>query len=167
MGIFSKKKRGFIQFLNLKFEQDLESESIKSNKTEKYTDYIIDASENFDLFDYAIIRNFEHKKDLSGNSSFNLIMGSHNKSATIDKLTKIVDSIVIEYGKDRNGNGKWTEKDSRQITDFWLGREWIINSKGKSISGSKLDKNCYQINLHFDSENGISLSILGASLLMK
>jgi hypothetical protein len=129
-----------------------------------FTDYEVFISENFMLFDKAIFRIFGSKKDISGATSFNLIFDNSNQPVTMRKIQHLVDTISEVYGKDRNGKSRWTGSDGSSISKYWEGREWIIDIKGNSYSD--FGENCIQINFHYDSGNGVSLSILGANALV-
>jgi hypothetical protein len=107
---------------------------------------------------------FEHKPDLSVNSSFNLLFENTSQSISIEEIKRIVDIISVEYGKDRTGKGKWTKNDENAISTYWEGREWIIDQKGKTYSTNKIGR--IQINLHYSPDEGLDLSVLGANYLL-
>lgn len=165
MGLFSSKpKPNFLDFIGLQINSELEPKLNEGPKENDFTDYFIDIKERFELFNRAIFRIFGHKKDLSGNSSFNLILENDGQSVTINKIKEMVNSISSEYGKDRNGKSNWNQDDENAISTYWEGREWIIDRKGKTYRDYK--KGCIQINLHFNLDEGIDFSILGANQLM-
>jgi hypothetical protein len=165
MGLFSsKQKRNFLDILGLQISPELESRLIEISKEDSFTDYATDIKENFELFDRAVFRIFGHKKDLSGNSSFNLILENNGQSITINKIKEMVDSISNEYGKDRTGKSKWNVDDDKAISTYWEGREWIIDKKGNTYRDFKGD--CIQINLHYNLDEDINFSILGANDLI-
>jgi len=166
MGLFSfKSKKNLFEVIGLQLNSNLESKLEKTNETDSFIDYSVKIKDNFDVFNNATFRFFDKKKDLSGTSSFNIIFESKDMGLTINKIKNIVDTISKEYGKDRRGKGKWTNEDDNSITTYWEGREWIINSKGKTHT--KIKKNCAQINLHFHLDEGIDFAIIGASNLVK
>ena len=165
MGLFSSKpKRNFLDILGLQISPELESRLVEISKEESFTDYAVDIKENFELFGRAIFKFFDHKKNLTGSASFNLILENTGQSLTINKIIKLVDCISAEYGKDRTGKTKWNEEDENTISTYWEGREWIIDKKGNSYSDYK--PHCIQINLHFHLEEGIEFSILSANNLI-
>jgi hypothetical protein len=165
MGLFSSKpKRNFLELLGLNIGSDLESQLVEQSNENDFVDYIADIKENFELFDNAKFRIFGQKKDLSGNTSFNLILENNGSSVTFGKIQEMVNTIASEYGKDRTGKTKWTNEDEDAISSYWEGREWIIDSKGKSFK--EFEIGCIAINLHFDIEEGIDLSVLGANQLI-
>jgi len=165
MGLFSSKpKANFLDIIGLNISTELESRLKENSKEDSYTDYSVDIKENFELFDRAIFRIFSHKPDLSGDSSFNLILENDGQSVTIEKIKRMVDSIASEYGKDRTGKGKWTKNDENTISTYWEGREWIIDQKGKTYSTNKIGR--IQIDFHYRPDEGIDLSVLGANNLL-
>jgi len=165
MGLFSSKpKRNFLDILGLQVNQELQSKLVEASKEDSFTDYSVDIIENFKLFDKAVFRIFSHKPDLSGDSSFNLLLENAGQSVTIEKIQIMVDLISNEYGKDRNGKGKWNDNDDNSISTYWEGREWIVDKKGNTYNDFK--SGCIQINLHFNLDEGIDFSILGASTLI-
>lgn len=165
MGLFSSKpKRNFLDILGLKISPELESRLVEIAKEESFTDYAVDINDNFELFGRAIFRFFDHKKNLSGSTTFNLMLENTGQSLTINKIIEMVDRISTEYGKDRTGKTKWNETDENTISTYWEGREWIIDKKGNIYSDYK--HNCIQINLHFSLTDGIDFSILGANNLI-
>jgi len=161
----SKQKENFLEFLGIQINQELESELLEISVEENYTDYSLDIVENFELFDTVVFRIFNHQRDLSGNSSFNLLFVNLEKSVTFGKIENLINSICNVYGKDRNGKSYWNETDDNTISQYWEGREWILDKNGNSLKNIKSD--CIQINLHFDLEKGIDFSIVGAHLLVK
>ena len=166
MGLFSsKQKRNLLDILGLKINPDLESQLTEQSRENDFIDYVVDIKENFELFDKAVFRIFGQDRDLSGSNTFNLILENDGSTITIEKIKKIVNAISSEYGKDRTGKAKWSAEDENTISNYWEGREWIIDKKGKSFKEFK--KDCVQINLHFELEEGIDFSILGANNLIK
>ena len=166
MGLFSSKpKQNIFEIFDVQLHPELEKNMVEENKTEDYTDFSIGITENFDLFDKAVFRFFGDKPDLSGNTSFNLFFKSESKSFTLEKIKNLVDTLVNQYGKDGNGNSKWTISDENAIATFWEGREWILDIKGRSHKEMTTD--CFHLGIHYDLEGGIDFEILGASILMK
>ena len=166
MGLFSsKQRRNLLDILGLKINANIESQLIEQSRENDFIDYVFNIKENFELFDKAIFRIFGQNKDLSGNTSFNLILENYGSSITFEKIKKIVNAISSEYGKDRTGKAKWSADDENAISNYWEGREWIIDKKGKTFKEFK--KGCVQINLHYEIEEGIDFSILGANNLIK
>jgi len=166
MGLFSSKpKRNLFDILGLKINADLESQLTEQSRENDFIDYIVNIKENFELFDKIIFRIFGEDKDLSGNTSFNLIFENDGSSITFEKIKNIVNAISSEYGKDRTGKAKWSTDDENTISSYWAGREWIIDKQGKSFKEFK--KGRVQINIHFELEEGIDFSILAANNLIK
>lgn len=166
MGLFSSKpKESILKIFGLQFDPELQEKLIEKDKTEDYTDFSIEISERFNLFDKATFRFFSDKPDLTGNTSFNLFFSNDGQSVTLEKIQILVDTLVNEYGKDRTGNSKWTIADENAIGTYWEGREWILDKKGKSFKEIKSDR--FQIGIHYDLEDGIDFEIIGASTLMK
>jgi len=166
MGLFSSKpKENILEIFGLQFNPEIESKMIEENKTEDYTDFSIEISENFNLFDKATFRFFSHEPDLSGNTSFNLFFENDGQSVTLEKIQILVDTLVNVYGKDRTGNSKWTMADENAIGTYWEGREWVLDKKGKSYKEISSDR--FHIGIHYNLEDGIDFEILGASTLMK
>ena len=166
MGLFSSKpKRNLLDIIGFNISLDIEPQLKELSKEIDFVDYVVDIKENFELFDKAVFRFFGSKKDLSGNTSFNLILENDGSSVTFGKIKEMVDVISSEYGKDRTGKAKWSIEDEDAVSVYWEGREWIIDKKGKSYKDFK--SGCIQFNLHFNLEEGISFSILGANQLIK
>ncbi len=162
MGFFtSKQKKKAFQVLEIEMNDKLLSKLVETQKQNGFTDYSVEISEKFKLFDNAIFRSFENTKELTTKTSFNLILENQNQSVTINKVKDLVNSFSSEYGNDRNGKSKWTDEDDKAISTYWQGREWIIDSKGKSQKN--FEKDCCQINFHFNIEEGVNFSILGAN----
>ena len=95
MGLFSSKpKRNLLDIIGLTINPTIESQLTQTSKSDGFTDYACEIQENFKLFDKATFRIFGHQKDLSGNSSFNLILESKGQSVTINKIKEMVNSII-------------------------------------------------------------------------
>ena len=166
MGFFtSKPKKKAFEILEIEITKSFLSKLIETENIHGFTDFSTDISEKFKLFDTAIFRSFENTKELTNKTSFNLILENKIQSITINKVKELVNSFATEYGSDRNGESKWTNEDDNAISTYWTGREWIIDNKGKSqkIFGNE----CCQINIHFNLDEGIDFSILGANLQLK
>ncbi|WP_291104074.1 MULTISPECIES: hypothetical protein [unclassified Flavobacterium] len=162
MGFFtSKPKKKALQILEIEITDSLLSKLVETQKLNGFTDYSIEISEKFKLFDIAIFRSFENTKELTNETSFNLILENKNQSITINKVKELVNSFSAEYGNDRNGKSKWTNEDDKAISTYWEGREWILDSKRKSQK--VFEKDCCQINFHFNLDDGVDFSILGAN----
>ena len=162
MGFFtSKPKKNVFQLLEIELTENFLSNLTEKQKHTNSTDYSAEISERFKLFDIAIFKSFQNTKILTNETSFNLILHNKNQSITINKVIELVNAFSLEFGNDRNGKSKWTNQDDAAISKYWEGREWIINSKGKSQKNFVND--CSQINLHFNIETGVEFSILGAN----
>ncbi len=166
MGLFSfKKKKNVLDILGLTIDSTLENKLTEASVESNFTDFEVNISEKFGLFDKATFRIFGGKKDVSGLTSFNLILENTNQSVTIDKIQNFVDTFSREYGNDRTGKSKWQESEANSLTTYWEGREWILDLKGNNHKDFK--DNCIQVNFHFDTDEGISLSLLGANQIVK
>lgn len=113
------------------------------------------------MFDNAIFRIFGDNKDLSGDATFNLILENKKQTITIKKIVELVNIFSSEYGSDRRGMSKWTDIDSKRVSTYWEGREWIVDATGKSFR--EYQDGCSQINLFFNPKEGIEFSILNAN----
>ena len=151
--------------MGLHITPELESKLIESSREDSFTDFSVDIKENFKLFDRAIFRVFSHKPDLSGDSSFNLILENDGQSVTIEKIQRMVDTITNEYGKDRTGKAKWDVQDDNAISTYWEGRQWILDKKGNTLKDFK--SGCIQINLHFNLDDGIDFFTWANSFVSK
>ena len=162
MGFFtSKPKKKAFQTLEIEMTDNLLSKLVETQKQNGFTDYSIEISEKFKLFDIAIFRSFENTKELTNKTSFNLILENKKQSITINKVKELVNSFSTEYGNDRNGKSKWTDEDDKAISSYWQGREWILDSKNKSQK--VFEKGYCQINFQYNTDEGINFSILGAN----
>lgn len=164
MGLFSKPKRKIFDVLDIQINSDLISRLAEKEKGERFTDYSVAISDNFQLFDVAVFKVFSHDKNLSPDNSFNLILLNTTQTITIKKNIEMVNTLSSVYGNDRRGYSKWTDVDTTRVQTYWEGREWIINKDGKSIR--EFGDGCSQINLFFHLEEGLDFSILGANKLI-
>ena len=157
MGLFSSKpKRNLLDILGFQVNLEMESKLVEISKEIEFTDYEINIEENFKLFDKVIFRIFGHKKDLSGESQFNMLFKNDGQSLTIEKIEELVNAISNEYGKDRNGKSVWHSNDDNDILTYWAGRSWIIDKKGN-----------VHINLNWNIDEGIDFYVLTANRLIK
>lgn len=155
-------KRKILEILGIQITPDLIFRLIETNKNDAFTDYTAEIIENFELFDTAIFRTFDHNKNLNENSAFNLILENKTKEVTVSKIKNLVNTITLEYGKDRRGKLDWTNEDDKGISTYWTGREWIVDKNKNTLE--EFEAGCSQINFSFDFDDGIGLSILGANI---
>ena len=160
-----KTKKNFFDILGLKVNSALEKKLTEVKFESRFTDYSVPISDNFGLFDIATFRIFGGKKDISGQTDFNLILGSINSRTTINKIQNFIDTITKEYGNNRMGNGKWQESEVDSLINYWDGREWILDLKGNNYT--QFQDNCFQVNFSFDMKDGICLAIIGAHQIVK
>jgi len=155
-------KRRVLDILGIHITPDLILGLKETNKNDRFTDYTTEISENFELFDTAIFRTFDHDKNLNESSSFNLILENKTKEVSVSKIKNLVDTITFEYGKDRRGRLFWNDEDDKRIMTYWSGREWIIDKNRQTLED--FEAGCSQINFRFNFDDGIGLSILGANI---
>lgn len=162
---YINKSHSIFEILGFKFDETTENRLFQLRVQEKFTDYALFFNDRFGIFDYAIFRIFGGKKDISGDSSMNIIFKSVYNDVTIDKIRIAIDYLFNEYGSDTRGEGKLSESEAISMKSFWFGRSWIFDLNGNKHS--IFQQNGYQIDFHQNSNNEFQISILGANRLLK
>jgi hypothetical protein len=164
MNIFSyKKKSDIFEIIGLKIDSILEQNLTEINATPNYKDYGIFFKDNFDVFNYAIFKIFGGKKDLSGESSINLILGAAGRDISIDKIINLVNILFNEFGFDKSGNGKIIDSEIDSLSSFWIGREWLLDINFNEQKEFNADS--FMLSVYLHSEQNIQLTIMGANKL--
>lgn len=84
-------------------------------------------SKEFDLFDKVVVVKWSDYPD-----SKNLIFTGKYSKQRVEKVGKVVNSLVYFYGKDIQGNGNFSDNDQHDLLDkgngdldgWWIGRQW-------------------------------------------
>lgn len=111
----------------------------------------------FDIFDHLQFRVFNDKKNIHGSNHINAILMNRETSFGEEKVISMIDKIFQIYGKDDLQKERWTENDSKFFKNKEFERIWTI---GK-------DKDIYTIQIKFDEQDRLCLSILFLTNLLR
>jgi hypothetical protein len=104
----------------------------------------------FEIFDQLYFRVFNDKKNIHGSNHINATLINRDTEYGKNNVVDMLDKIFQIYGLDDLQKGKWEERDEDEFLNKTFMRTWTI---GK-------EENIYTIQIKFDNEQKLSLSIL-------
>lgn len=150
MGIFTSKPapgNNFEHFLKVTAKEWPTEKFLKEDPEENESGQTIIPywssldSKVFWFFDTVEIKDFQGIP----NKNFNF---ESRKDFNLLDLKKLTNEIVRVFGKDDNGEGKFTSNDARDVKEGFWSRYWMN------------DKNKHPIMLSFDNDDGLSFTIM-------
>lgn len=152
--------------IGLKIGDNLENKLIPYKVEERYTDFGLFFKDKLGIFDYAIFRFFGGRKDFSGHTIFNIILGSVSDELSFEKTRNLVNILFDEYGYDLYDTGKLSDSELEDFNSCWSGRMWILDLSGNKLKIPESDSYHIMVNLDYHNTR-INMSILAANNLFK
>lgn len=110
----------------------------------------------FDVFDHVVFRVFIEKTNITGTNHINVTL-SATEGFKKENIVNVIEKITRISGIDDNRKGFWSNSDDENFEKGYLDRMWTL---GKN-------ENIYSLRLIYDKDNGLQLSILFFTNLLK